>query len=337
MITEHGLIRARFSPRDSVEDALAGVRADGGVAWVGGVDPSLDELQAIARSFGVDNQTLARLEQRRQSPRAPRSRVVLLDDGAHLILLGVQPDATGGPRVRGHLELLALRRCIAVLATDLPAEMGPTAIRASLEPLLGHADAPDGGMLLGLVVSHVLDCYEDLLEELEDDAAGISESLFVARPGGGGGGQLERIYALSGPVHAAAVGIQPLAHGFADLLDATDSDFDVSHAASLSSEVSHLRARLERIDAVLDSAQQTYFNLTQDEANRLMERQGDVTRRMSGYALLIAIPTIAFSLYGTNFEHIPLIGEDWGYYVMLAVTGLTCLITWWRLRVARWI
>ena len=53
----------------------------------------------------------------------------------------------------------------------------------------------------------------------------------------------------------------------------------------------------------MSSTQQTYFNLAQDEANALMERQGDVTRMMSGYALLIAIPTIAFSLYSTNLDH----------------------------------
>jgi hypothetical protein len=71
-------------------------------------------------------------------------------------------------------------------------------------------------------------------------------------------------------------------------------------AQALRSQAIHLGARLERIDALLSSAQQTYFNLAQDEANALMERQGDVTRKMSGYALLIAIPTIAFSLYGTT-------------------------------------
>jgi hypothetical protein len=80
-----------------------------------------------------------------------------------------------------------------------------------------------------------------------------------------------------------------------------------------------------------------YFNLSQDEANRLMSAQSDITRKMSGYALLIAIPTIVFSLYGTNFTHVPLIGENWGYGVMLALTVVLCLVAWRKLRAADWL
>ena len=103
------------------------------------------------------------------------------------------------------------------------------------------------------------------------------------------------------------------------------------------SELAFLTRRLERIDALLSSAQQSYFSLTQGDANRLIEQQAAVTRKLSGYALLIAIPTIVFSLYGTNFHHVPLIGKSWGYWVMLGVTVVVCLFAWWRLRKAGWI
>ena len=324
VIVEHGLISSHFEPCASVEEALAG----SGVGWIGGVDPSPEELERIARAFGLGDRTLAQLAQRRRSRRTPRSRITLLEHAAHLILLGVRLDEAGGMRMEGNLELLATEAGVAVLSSSLSEPLQPQALREAL--LSSLPETATAGTVLGLVVSQVLDVYERLLDRLEDDAGDIAASLFSRRDDD----QLERIYTLSRPVHAAAVGIQPLHRGLEDL---DKGSLEVTLAAALRSETVHLSTRLERIDALLTGAQQTYFNLAQDEANALMERQGDVTRKMSGYALLIAIPTIAFSLYGTNFDHVPLIGETWGYYLMLGVTSVLVLLAWWRLRVAEWI
>ena len=166
--------------------------------------------------------------------------MTLLERAAHLIFLGVELDATGEVRMDGNLELLATREGVAVLATDLPESLGPQALRKLIMPLLGTSAT--AGTVVGLVVSQVLD-------------------------------------ALSRPVHAAAVGIQPLTRGFEEL---DEGDLDVAIVAAL-------------------------------------------------------IPTILFSLYGTNFEHVPLLGETWGYWVMLGLTFVLCGFTWWRLRVADWI
>ncbi len=183
-------------------------------------------------------------------------------------------------------------------------------------------------------MAHVLDYYETLLDALEDEAVRIADSVFVDR----GRRQLEEIYALARPVHAATVATQPLVRGFEELAqDGEHRRLDVALAAPLRSEIAYVLGRLERVDALLSSAQQLYFNLAQDDANRLTEEQGDVTRKMSGYALLVAIPTIVFSLYGTNFNHVPLLSKSWGYGVMLGVTTVLCLVAWWRLSKAGWI
>jgi hypothetical protein len=241
------------------------------VAWIGGVDASSHELEQLARSMGLGDHALARLAQRRRTRRVPGSRVTLLDQGAHLLFVGVGRDAAEAVRVHGHIEMLATRDAVVVLSTAVSERMEPAALRSALEPAL------------------------------------------------------------------AAAGIQPLGHALQELTDRPREGLEVTLAAALRSEVLHLAARLQRIDALLSSAQQTYFNLAQDHANTLMERQGDVTRRMSGYALLVAIPAIAFGLYGTNFDHIPLIGESWGYAVMLGLTCLVCGLVWWRLRAADWL
>jgi magnesium transporter len=333
VIVEHGVIRSGYSSTASVDEALAHAAHGDGVAWIGALEPSPDDVAAIARRLGLAERVRVEIRQRRQSPRAPRARVTMLQSGVHVVMVGANIDGSGGLRLMGKLELLATPDCVAVFASGLPGEMQPSAMRERLEQSLARASTLNGGFVFGLVMAQVFDWYEELLDEVEDEAIRIANALFVRRETD----QLKRIYALSHPLHAAAVAVQPLSYAWDELAPSAGIDVEVSLAKQLRSELACLTRRLERIDALLSSAQQSYFSLTQGDANRLFERQADVTRKLSGYALLIAIPTIVFSLYGTNFHHVPLIGKSWGYGVMLGVTVVLCLFAWWRLRKTGWI
>jgi magnesium transporter len=333
VIVEHGIINSGFTACRSVGEAIGGSKDGTGVAWIALVDPSFDELEEVARRLCLGPRALVELEDRRRTRRSPPARIPRLDRGAHLILPGLHQGTAGAVRLRGQLELFATPGSVAVLATDLPEHMQPRALRQRFATSLREAREPTGGLVLGLTLSAILDWYERLLDLLEDESLRVADELFTGR----GEAELRRIYAISRPVHATAVAMEPLVSGFDELAAEPDAALEMSLARPLQSEILYLRRRLERLDGLLSSTQQSCFNLAQDRANRLMERQGDVTRQMSGYALLIAIPTIVFALYGTNFDHIPLIGRSWGYGVMLAVTGILCLIAWRRLRRAGWI
>ena len=333
MIETHGILARSFSESASVPAAVAAAKRGESVAWIGGEDVSPGELEELGTAMGLGAQALARVVQRRTSPRTPRARVTLLEPGAHVIVLGWQRVPGGGARMQGQLELLATPGALAVLGRDLPEALTPAVLLQAVEGSLDQISMTGAGDALALVLARVLDYYEEILDALEDEAVTLLDGLFTRRSAQ----QLRQISLLARPVHAATVATQPLAHGFEHLSQSPDADLTVALAAPLRSEMVYVAGRLQRLDALLDSAQQTYFNLSQDEANRLMSAQSDITRKMSGYALLIAIPTIVFSLYGTNFTHVPLIGENWGYGVMLALTVVLCLVAWRKLRAADWL
>jgi magnesium transporter len=333
VIVEHGVIRSRYSSTASVDEALAHAADGDCVAWIGALEPSPDDVAAVARRLGLGERVGLEIGQRRKLPRVPRARIAVLQSGVHVVMVGADTGGADGPRLVGALELLATPECVAVFASGLPEQMQPSAIRKRLEPSLARASTLNGGFVFGLVIAQVLDWYDELLDEIEDEVIRIANEVFVRR----GSDQLKRIYALSRPVHATAVAVQPLLYGWDELAPSAGVDVEFPLAHQLRSEVAYLTRRLERIDALLSSAQQSYFSLTQGDANRLIEQQANTTRKLSGYALLIAIPTIVFSLYGTNFHHVPLIGKSWGYWVMLGVTVVVCLFAWWRLRKAGWL
>ena len=82
------------------------------------------------------------------------------------------------------------------------------------------------------------------------------------------------------------------------------------------------------------------------EASLLMEasRQsagggapGEVTRRLAGWAAILAVPTAVAGIYGMNFEHMPELTWRYGYFLVLGVIAMTCAVLFVRFRRAGWI
>ncbi|MBA8884979.1 magnesium and cobalt transport protein CorA [Dokdonella fugitiva] len=65
--------------------------------------------------------------------------------------------------------------------------------------------------------------------------------------------------------------------------------------------------------------------------------QGEVVKRLAGWAALLAAPTLLASWYGMNFHHMPELDQPWAYPTMIAATLGICGVLYWLLRKARWL
>ncbi|MFX4601204.1 CorA family divalent cation transporter, partial [Acinetobacter baumannii] len=65
--------------------------------------------------------------------------------------------------------------------------------------------------------------------------------------------------------------------------------------------------------------------------------QGEVVKRLAGWAALLAAPTLIASWYGMNFRHMPELDERYAYPVLIAVTALVCVVLYAWLKRARWL
>ena len=119
--------------------------------------------------------------------------------------------------------------------------------------------------------------------------------------------------------------------------------------------------RIMRFDApsLIDRAMHPYFRDVQDhvirvtesidslrelltaalEANLLLAsvQQNDVTKKLAGWAAILAVPTAIAGIYGMNFEHMPELKEPLGYpAVLILIIGL-CLFLYSRFKRAGWL
>jgi magnesium transporter len=75
------------------------------------------------------------------------------------------------------------------------------------------------------------------------------------------------------------------------------------------------------------------------EFSNLLEQQrtGDITRQLAAWAAILAVPTAIAGIYGMNFENMPELKTQYGYFVVLGVIAVVCTLLYIRFRKARWL
>jgi magnesium transporter len=66
-------------------------------------------------------------------------------------------------------------------------------------------------------------------------------------------------------------------------------------------------------------------------------QQGEIVKRLAGWAGLLAAPTLITSWYGMNFEHMPELHTRHGYWVVIGATIALCVGLWALLKRAKWL
>jgi magnesium transporter len=75
------------------------------------------------------------------------------------------------------------------------------------------------------------------------------------------------------------------------------------------------------------------------EVSNLLEqqRQGVITRQLAAWAAILAVPTAIAGIYGMNFENMPELKTQYGYFVVIGIIALLCGVLYLRFKRAGWL
>jgi magnesium transporter len=75
------------------------------------------------------------------------------------------------------------------------------------------------------------------------------------------------------------------------------------------------------------------------EFSTLLEQQrtGAITRQLAAWAAILAVPTAFAGIYGMNFENMPELKSENGYFIVVAIILVICGLLYRRFRRAHWI
>jgi magnesium transporter len=323
--------RRKLAP-SSLDTAFSALRscADDGrsFAWIGMLRPGLDEIEAVAREFGLHELAVEDTVNAHQRPKLERygdtTFVVLRParyvDPVEVITLGevhlfLGPEFAITVRHADEPDLSVVRKCL----EDDP-------------ELLAHGPFT----VLWGVLDRVVDDYGPVLEGLQDDIDQIEEQVF-----GGDAAVSKRIYQLTREVIAFYRAVEPLRDIFAQLrwqFGKNGEHADVELRRRMRDVEDHATRVLERVEnfkALLTNLVNVQATLAaqrqNDEMARLTEagfEQNEQVKRISSWAAIAFAPTLVAGIYGMNFDHMPELHWAFGYPFSIVLMVVFAVLLW---------
>ena len=97
---------------------------------------------------------------------------------------------------------------------------------------------------------------------------------------------------------------------------------------------------LDHLLGVVDHAE-TYDRLLTDiltaRLTQMSLQQNEDMRRISSWAAMAAVPTMIAGIYGMNFDNMPELHAEYGYFIVIGVILLACALLYRTLRKAGWL
>ena len=304
-----------------LEQASDAARSDRAFVWIGLREPGNDELDAVAREFGLHELAVEDAVKAHQRPKLETYGETLF-----VVLKSARYDDQREVVEIGEIMLFVHRGFIVSVRHGQASAL--TDVREQIE---GRPDLLrcGPGAVLHAVVDRVVDDYEAVAQGVETDVQEVEAQVFSPERGN----PAERIFRLERQVLDFQRAVVPLVPAV-ERLARGDHDIVTPELREYFRDVDdHLRrvsGRVEGFRALLFTALQA--NLTQ-----VSVRQNEDMRKISAWVAIIAVPTAIAGIYGMNFEFMPELKWRLGYPAVLVLIVVICSLLYRRFRRVGWL
>lgn len=328
----------RVSDHVTPAEAMAGVRADGGFAWIGLHEPSEGEFAEIAQEFGLHPLAVEDAVHAHQRPKLER-----YDDTLFTVFKTIhyvehaELTATSEVVETGEVMCFTGRDFIVTVRHGGQGSLRALRHRLQDDPEL-LAKGPSA--VLHAIADQVVDGYIAVAEAVQDDIDEVEIDVFSSGTNGKGagvkgangkgannkgackGGDAGRIYQLKREVLEFKRAVSPLLRPMQQLSERPmrliDPDIQ-TYFRDVADHVARVNEQVLSFDDLLNSILQA--NLAQATV-----AQNEDMRRITSWAAIFAVPTMIAGIYGMNFDFMPETHWEFGYPAVLVVTVGICFV-----------
>jgi magnesium transporter len=98
-----------------------------------------------------------------------------------------------------------------------------------------------------------------------------------------------------------------------------------------------VRDHVQRVATMVEGLRDVLASVFEVSTLLEQQRQGEITRRLAAWAAILAVPTAVAGIYGMNFQNMPELHWRYGYYIIVGVIVVVCVILYTQFRKARWL
>lgn len=302
------------------EDIHTYLERNDSILWVAVRDPGPQELDQLEEQF--DLHPLA-IEDARHGHQRPKFEEY--GDSLFFVLHMIEPD---GEDLRvGEVDIFVAHNYVLSVRSRSERNFADVRARCEREPeLMKHGT----GYILYALIDAVVDRYFPILDTIETRLENIEDRIFA---GTSPRANIEALYDLKQQ-------LMTLKHATAPLLEAVGKLHGgrvPQICSGLGDYFRDVSDHLVRINQNIDAAREMVTTAISVNLSMITLQENEVTKRLAGYAALVAVPTLIAGIYGMNFEQMPELKWVWGYPLALgAMVGIDGYL-FYRFRKAKWL
>ncbi|MEV4606877.1 magnesium and cobalt transport protein CorA [Neorhizobium sp. LMR1-1-1.1] len=295
-------------------------QVDGEFAWIGVAEPTVEEMTNLKAMFGLH--PLA-VEDALNGKQVPKVEVY----GDQLFVIIKTAHLEGDKIAYGETCIVVGRHYIVSVCQG--SAKSHKELREQLEhspKLLDHG--PD--YVLHGIIDFVVDGYLPMVETLEDKVLEMEKHMlisFLERE------QIRRLFRMRRQVIKFQRILGPMGEVVGKLANLELPCIDDNAKAYFRDILDHVR----RVEFMMSGLREVITSAF--EASNLLEqqRQDTITGQLAAWAAILAVPTAIAGIYGMNFEQMPELKTEYGYYVVLVVILSLCAILYFRFKRTGWL
>ncbi|MFU8876146.1 magnesium/cobalt transporter CorA [Micromonospora sp. SL4-19] len=291
-------------------DALAAAqRQRDAFVWLGLHEPELDEMTAIADTFGLHELAVEDAVKAEQRPKLERFGEV-----AFLVLRTARycehAELTENSEVveTGQVMLFIGPNFLISVRHGDACRLAP--VRADLEAkrdLLGHGP----WAVAYAITDRVVDLYLEVADRLEDDLDVLEADVFDRQ----GSGRIQRIYQMKRELVEFKRAVTPLQRPLLTLTSQVNREVPHEVRRYFRDVQDHLSRTVEQVNSYDDLLN----SILQARLAQVTVDQNDDMRKIAAWAAIGAVWTAIAGIYGMNFHNMPELDWTYGYPGVVAV------------------
>ena len=310
------------SRRDISLDAISDVIAvdDGSFVWVGLYEPDASLLDKLQEEFGLHDLGVEDATHAHQRPKIEAY-------GNSLFIAAHTAQVVNGKIAFGETHVFMGIRYLVTVRHG--ASLTYAAVRARCEREPEHlALGPSYGLYA--VLDFIVDNYMPIVDEFREQLNELEQDIFAEsfrRE------TVVKLYELKRDLTRMRMAVAPMQ-------DITGQLARV-HTALIGEEMGlyfrDVYDHTMRVNEATDTLREMLTAAMSVNLALVTVAQGEVVKRLAGWAGLLAAPTLIASWYGMNFTHMPELGGRYSYWILIAVTVAVCVGLFALLRKAKWL
>ncbi|HET6435069.1 MAG TPA: magnesium and cobalt transport protein CorA [Xanthomonadaceae bacterium] len=303
---------------DAISDVLA--RDDGSFVWVGLTDPADALLCKLQEEFGLHDLAV---EDARHAHQRPKIEAY----GSSLFAVAHTAQMQDGHIAFGETHMFLGARYLVTVRHGASLSYRTVRARVEREPEL-LALGPT--YCLYAVLDFIVDNYQPLVDQFEQTLDSLEQDVFAETYRRD---TILRLYALKRELTQLRMSVAPLQDILAQLARTQETLVPREVRPYFRDVLDHV----QRVNDATDTMREMLTAAMGVNLSLVTIAQGEIVKKLAGWAGLLAAPTLIASWYGMNFRNMPELHGRYSYYVLIAGVLGVCLVLYRYLKKVRWL